>query len=132
MNHLRPDPDHPDPDELEFDELVRELLRLLGGPIAMPDPEEHRDTSETWLPKSWLARALARERRHRNRGWEVVPSSARQRLVALLNRLDADDVEYVLNAEDPRVEVEAVYRGVLALEREAAEQKDDGPTCADR
>lgn len=113
MPPIEPDPDRPDPEPLDVDQLRTALSALLGDRGA-PALDGHRDP----LPRRWLVGALHRARQRRGRPGYVATGSLsdRELLVATLHWVGAD-VETVLEAADSRVEVAAVYRGLVWLER---------------
>jgi len=117
MHGPDPEPDVPDPDRLDYDDLRTELSRLLGSHGATALPDARRDP----LPRRWLVSALHRARQRRGLIGPVASGSLsdRELLEATLHWVGAD-VERVLAADDPRTEVEAVYRGLVRLERRAA------------
>ena len=111
---INPD-DHPDPDELDsIDEILDALQKLLSGPIVQSFAlsRDERGLSRSWLGQTFKrAKRLRGDREFVNIGiW-----SRERRLVATLNQLEVENVGEVLEAEDPYVEAETIYRGLLTL-----------------
>lgn len=96
------------------DELLRALQRLLHAPLSID--ERTVRTDDAVLARSWLSAALARLRHCQERDPDHLTTSEwsrRRILVAVLNSCDAD-VAAVLEAEDSRTVIAAVYAGVRA------------------
>lgn len=116
-----PDPaDYPDPDELEdLDEHLQALCDLLPGPLGRPEgcaiAQDRTGLSASYLGQAYV---LARDTRGVTPPTPLARLDRDERLVAVLNLLEYDDIEAVLEAEDPAVEAETIYRELLVLARE--------------
>lgn len=74
---------------------------------------------ECYLPLSWLGSLFRTAKRlDGDTRFQGDPPTERERLVAILNRVDDVDVGAVLASDDPAVEIEAVHAAIATLREE--------------
>lgn len=113
--HVRQRPFAPG-DELDDEELLAELQRLLGGPLLRRRDPPAAAPGEVWFQRSWLVTAHRRARHWRGRtDHRSYAETSRPELLGELAKALGFDLRTVARSADARVEIAAVYEGLREL-----------------